>query len=175
MQLCKIATHICSQWARTKVGAARELLLLIAPVPAKPHASTTLCRVSTQNRFSALKVNSDAKSEAKKPNAPPPITITDKSNTNISAKLSEMGIKHRLKITGIGTQIFVDDDKQFQALCNSLGENNVEFFTHPMNNTKLFKMLLYGLPEVPTEEITTFLKVQNNIRVTKIMIHDAHF
>lgn len=98
---------------------------------------------------------------------------TDKSITDIGKKLKDLGIQHKLKITSIGTKVFVDDDKQFQSLCSKLSESKAEYFTHPLNNTKYFILMLYGLPEVPKNEIASFLKAQNNATVGKILMLNA--
>lgn len=121
--------------------------------------------IPTSNRFSALPIDS-AKATAKKPRAPAPVTITDKTNPN--DLLQSLKINYKLKISGIGVKIFTENVDDFALLCSKLSELNVEFFSHSPGEDKLFKLMLHGLPEFPTNEISEHLKSQNNVTVTKI-------
>lgn len=76
----------------------------------------------------------------------------------------------RLKIVSVGTKIYVDKEADFKTICDELRKANIEFFTHPFGEAKTFKLILAGLPEFPTEDISEWLKTQNNITTSKITI-----
>lgn len=120
--------------------------------------------VPTGNRFSALSNNT--KDPVEKPVKPAPITVTN--DTDLSAILDATKVQYRLKIVSVGTKIFVDNEVDFKTVSDKLREKNVEFFSHPFGKSKTFKLLLCGLPEFPTADITECLKTQNNVSVMKI-------
>lgn len=121
--------------------------------------------IPTSNRFSALP-NDAAKTPAKNPPPPAPVTITD--GTNPAEILKKIEIPFKLKASSIGTKIFTESVSDFTTLCDKLTEQKIEFFTHAPANKKSFKLVLHGLPEVPTEEITKCLTTQYNIKAEKI-------
>lgn len=138
----------------------------------RPYKSIkTSYAVPTNNKFSALATNQPTV-QADKPKKPAPITITDK--TDLSSFLKEATFPYRLKIVSVGTKIFVDDETSFNAVCDELRNKNVEFYTHPFGETKTFKLILSGLPEFPTADITECLKTQNNITVDKIIMLNSN-
>lgn len=117
------------------------------------------------NRFNVL--NNNTKEPIVKVNKPAPITVTN-NDTDISAILKEIKVQYRIKLISVGTKIFVDTEAEFKSICKLFRTKKVEFFTHPFGNLKMFKLILCGLPEVPTTEISEWLKSQNNVNVTKI-------
>lgn len=123
--------------------------------------------IPINNRFSALP-NQDAKAKAQKPPAPAPITITDKFDP--TQVLKTLKIQFRLKIISVGTKIFTNKVEDFNLLCKKLNELKVEFYTHPPDRTKFFKLMLHGLPEVPTDDIIEQLNSQNNVKASKIVM-----
>lgn len=121
--------------------------------------------ITTSNRFSALP-NDAAKTPAKKPIAPAPVTITD--GTNPTALLKSLNIPFKLKASSIGTKIFTDTVSDFTSLCGKLTELKTEFFSHAPANKKTFKLVLHGLPDLPIDDINDCLTSQYNIKVDKI-------
>lgn len=92
---------------------------------------------------------------------PPPVIITDK-NCKISNILSENGIeKFSFKIMSIGTKVFLENDNDFNKVCNYLKETKVEHFSYASKDKKTCKVVLSGLPEIPTETITEELSALN--------------
>lgn len=125
--------------------------------------------IPTKNRFAAL-TNNDANPQANKPQAPPPITVTDNLTTQFSSVLKELKIKYRLKIISVGTKIYVDTEEDFNTVSKKLSELKIQFFSHPTGANKIFKLMLCGLPEFPTDDIVKYLKENNNIVVKKIVM-----
>lgn len=122
--------------------------------------------VPTKNTFSALATTSP-KVKATIPK-PAPITITDRT-INVSTLFKAfVTFPYRLKIVSVGTKVYVDKEGDFKVLIASLRKKNIEFFTHPFGESKTFKLILAGLPEIPTNEITDCLKTHNNVTVDKI-------
>lgn len=126
--------------------------------------------VPTSNTFSALALANQTVQQPK-PAKPAPITVTDKAD--VAAYLKEAQFPYRLKIVSIGTKIYVDKEEHFKLICDALSEKNIEFFTHPFGETKTFKLILSGLPEVPTSDITASLKERYNIAVNKITMFNS--
>lgn len=121
--------------------------------------------VPTRNTFSALATASPkVKTTIPKP---APITITDGS-ISIPTLFKAVPFQYRLRIVSIGTKVYVDNETDFNKLIASLRKKEIEFFTHPFGESKTFKLILSGLPEIPTSDITECLKTQNNITVNKI-------
>lgn len=123
--------------------------------------------IPTSNKFSALATGS-SKVQVEKPIKPAPITVTDK--TDIGGFLKGAKFTYRLKIVSVGTKIFVDNEADFKAICAELSAKNIEYYTHPFGETKTFKLVLSGLPEIPTSDIIDCLKTQNNITADKIIM-----
>lgn len=124
--------------------------------------------VPTRNQFSTLKISDPKGSEPRPSSKPAPVTVTD--NANLSDILKEVNVQHSLKIVSIGTKIFVNNETDFKALCDKLRERKTEFFTHPFGMAKTFKLILSGLPEVPTDDIIDHLKTHCNVKVTKVIM-----
>lgn len=129
-------------------------------------AARTEFSVPTQNSFSVLSTNDDKSST--KTRTPAPITITD--NTNPTNILNALNIKYKLKITSVGTKIYTENINDHFLLTESFKSREVEFFSHPTEKTKLFKLILIGLPEVPTDEIAEHLRVHNNVNAKKVLM-----
>lgn len=121
--------------------------------------------VPTSNTYSALALVNQT-IQPPKPAKPAPITVTDK--TDFVTFLRDAEFSYRLKMVSIGTKIYVDKEEHFKAICDALTEMKAEFFTHPFGESKTFKLLLSGLPEFPTPEISSWLKERNNVTVNKI-------
>lgn len=130
-------------------------------------ASRTDYAVSTSNVFSALSVNNQPV-QPSKPARPAPITVTDE--INVATHLKDATFPYRLKMVSIGTKIYVDKEDDFKHICDALKAKDIEYFTHPFGEAKTFKLILSGLPELPTADITNWLKSQNNITVNRIIM-----
>lgn len=121
--------------------------------------------IPTSNRFSALP-NDAAKTLAKKPPVPAPVTITD--GTNPTEILKSLNVHYKLKASSIGTKIFTDKVSDFTVLCDKLTAQKIEFFSHSPASKKSFKLVLHGLPDFPIDDINKCLADQYNIKADKI-------
>lgn len=84
-----------------------------------------------------------------------------------------MDLKCNIKIVSIGRQIFVKTAEQKIKIIETLKEKQINFFTHPDNDNKIFKVVLAGLPQVPIEEIEKCLRTEYNITPTKIIMFNT--
>lgn len=50
---------------------------------------------------------------------------------------------------------------------------NIDHFSHPDDSQKVFKAVLTGLPEIPTEDIISSLKSSHNITATKVIMFNT--
>lgn len=84
---------------------------------------------------------------------PPPVIVTGKTH-DINNILKESGIdKFNMKNMSIGTKIFVENDNDFTKINSYLQQNHIEFYSHGRKDQKLCKVVLAGLPEIPTTTI----------------------
>lgn len=120
----------------------------------------------TENIYNCLNVEPAQKSKQQQPkenklNKPPPLILTDKS-CNINKILTENGVaKFNFKIMSIGTKVFLENDNDFNKICIYLKQNNVEHFSYTPKDKKVYKVVLSGLPEIPTETIQEELATLN--------------
>lgn len=125
--------------------------------------------IPIKNSFDKLRVMSTQRTSSQKPSAPKPapITITQK-NIDIGEILNKIEAGYTLKRLGIGIKIYSDTAAQRETIKETLVKANIEFFSHPTNDNKTFKIILRGLPEVPTDSIVSSLKDNNNITPLKV-------
>lgn len=100
---------------------------------------------------------------------PAPITVTDKK-IDFAQFLGKTKINYRFKILGIGTKVFCDSEDGRNEVVKLLKDNNVEYYSHPYGDQKLFKVILSGLPEIETDMISDSLKKQNNVKPVNISL-----
>lgn len=125
--------------------------------------------ISTRNSFEKLQLKSLSKNNTHEPNTPKPapITITQK-NTNVGEILGKIEANYTLKRLGIGIKIYTDTAAHRELIKETLLEANIEFFSHPTNDNKMFKAILRGLPEIAIDSIVSSLKNNNNITPQKV-------
>lgn len=91
---------------------------------------------------------------------PPPI-ITDMS-TKIDEVLKSLQIdKYQCKIMSIGTKVFLEKAEDHAKLYSSLKQSSIEHYTFSDRNSKPLKVVLSGLPCIPTDDVTEELKQLN--------------
>lgn len=68
----------------------------------------------------------------------------------------------------IGTKIISDSISDFVSAKNKLTEAKYHFYTHQLKDTKMYKLILFGLPKLDTKEISNELKISHNITPASI-------
>lgn len=102
----------------------------------------------------------DTTSPNLKPNRPPPIIIDTKHNFRAIQKiLPSANLKFKQMSTG--TKIFPSTKEDHADVITKLQEHKLEFYTHRTKEDRQFKVFLYGLPKISTEEIHEDLKTRN--------------
>lgn len=96
-----------------------------------------------------------------KPYKPPPLILTDKSFKIDQFLACNEVTKYNIKLLSIGTKIFFENDNDLLKISNALKQANVEHFTYASKDIKTYKVVLAGLPEIPTEVINEELKSLN--------------
>lgn len=126
-------------------------------------------QVPLTNRFEALQ--NGAEKMHTSPHKPKitisPIIVTDHS-TNIDEIARQLDIKYRMKILSIGRKVMldtVDDKKKFYDI---LVKEKIHFYSHPDIESKVFKVILSGLPQVETGDIIASLRNEHNITPSKV-------
>lgn len=101
-----------------------------------------------------------SKNVIEKSKLPPPITVKSLSLTKLYQDLRGITLLKddiNIKLTQYGTKIYVKTTNQFQVLQKYLLGKNVKFFTHQLNEDKLTKFVLYGLPDYDVKHIKSEL------------------
>lgn len=123
-------------------------------------------------------IKEKAKQPEKKPSKPQPVIVTDK-NCRIDNILSEIGIeKFNCKIMSIGSKVFLDNDNDFIKFSSYLVNKHIEHFTYASKDKKVCKVVLSGLPTLPTEMVAADLALLN-IKPDQIIqmttkVHNPH-
>lgn len=128
----------------------------------------TTHNLNDDNIYNILNVEKTARNKQKqneqtgsKPTKPPPLIVTDK-NCKIDNILSENGINDfNFKFMSIGTKVFVENDNDFDKISAHLKANNIDHFTYASKDTKVCKVVLSGLPELPIETVKADLASLN--------------
>lgn len=95
-----------------------------------------------------------------KTSRPPPIVIDIKHNfRSIQQNLQSEKLKFKQMRTG--TKIFTQNMEEYNELLSKLKEQNTEFYTHRTKDDREFKVFLYGLPKIATDDILRDLKSRN--------------
>lgn len=127
-------------------------------------------KLALQNRFEILSdledetANDDRNNHednTKKKNVKiPPISIT---NTAYSIEFLKRIIDTNVtfKKTSFATKIFNNSVESYNSCIESLKQQKIDFYTHPIHNMKLFKVVLYGLPKTEHSVIKDELKAFN--------------
>lgn len=128
--------------------------------------------VTTGNRFDQLNndVHSDASANLNSENNPKiaPIVITNNFDKADNV-LSKLNLKIYFKLISIGKKVFVKSIEDKELVIKALNDNKIEFFTHPDNEGRIFKVILSGLPTVPIDTLLSSLSNENNLQPTKIV------
>lgn len=142
------------------MGRSRSIKRRATSVDERP--SKIQANVPTSNSYNILgSSKSNRKVDSNKSVAKPaPITITSKNN-NIKHIFKEMKVNY--KIISIGTKIFCENESDRLKAIKLLETNKLQYFTHPSGKSKVFKVVLCGLPELNTDLILESLKDKNNI------------
>lgn len=139
-------------------------------------------QLPTANRFAALQNSSDAnamdtgeqqqQTTTTKKVTIAPIVVTDHT-TDIQAILKELKLENcNLKINSVGRKILPNTAEEKKKIEDHLKTKKIYYFTHPDNNTKVFKVVLSGLPQVDTNDIIADLTTQN-VTPTKVTMFNT--
>lgn len=130
---------------------------------------------TNENRFDALRSidEDDTYSEGEEEEevrefkvVVPPIVVDAAYNFHSVYKL--IGTSFEFKRMSIGTKIISPSLALFEQAKNKLKEAKYTFYTHECRDTKMFKLVLYGLPKTEINEIKDELKNAYNINVVNI-------
>lgn len=126
---------------------------------------------TTTNRFSILATdNGEPSSDMEPKKKPAPITVTDVNQyKRLDEIVKSLNVKYRYKFIGIGIKVFMNTDEDRQKVESKLIEGNVEFYSHPTQREKVFKIVLAGLPDISTDELKKSLVNENNLNPLKII------
>lgn len=111
---------------------------------------------------------------------PPPITIINLNIVEIENKFKTLSIPRtslEAQLCNVGVKIFVKNDKEYETLKAFCIQNQIEFYSHTTKNNRKIKMVLYGLPEMDTEEIENVLKEFNinPLDIKKMIVKEPKF
>lgn len=89
-----------------------------------------------------------------------PIVVTD-HKTNIQEILDASKLDFNLQLNSIGRKILPKSAEIKTKIVELLKNKNINFYTHPENDNKVFKVILSGLPQIEIKCIDECLKEQN--------------
>lgn len=85
--------------------------------------------------------------------------------------ITELKLTFGIKIVGIGRKIFPNLQKTKGKFLTNLKETkSIFFFLHPDAVNKVFKIVLFGLEQIDTNEIINEMQATYNIIPTKIVM-----
>lgn len=131
-------------------------------------------QVPTQNRFKTLdnaEMDTD-QTEKEKKLIISPIVITD-FQTDLSAVFQPTNVTCNIKLTSVGRKIFPATVEDKTKIIEVLKAKQMDHFTHPDNDSKLFKVILSGLPAIDTAVIGTSINDQIKVQPTKIIMFES--
>lgn len=138
-------------------------------------------QLPTSNRFSALAANNGSdndmltdeqeQQQATKKTTVSPIVVTDHV-TDIQEILTALKVDFNLKLNSVGRKIFLKSIEDKNKTIEALKSKNINFFTHPEKETKEFKVILSGMPQVDTKLIESSLAEQQ-LTATKITMFNT--
>lgn len=99
-----------------------------------------------------------------------PIVVTD-SGKSIPKIVSELNVK----CVSVGEKIFPYSIEDKNKIIACLSDKNINFFSHPDDVNKPFKVVLSGLSELDTSVIVRDLKDSYNISATNIVMFTTQF
>lgn len=88
-----------------------------------------------------------------------PIVITDHV-TDVQTIFEALKVKCNIKLNSVGRKIFPNSTEDKNKIIEHLKKEKIGFFSHPEKNTKTFKVVLAGLPQVDTACIASSLTEQ---------------
>lgn len=98
-----------------------------------------------------------------------PITVT-KSTTFSTKALCDLVAQNQflIKNISIGQKIMPKTTEAFDKIIAALKGNNVEYFTHPTPQMKIFRSVCKGLCDVPEEDIAEELQSEYGVRPVNV-------
>lgn len=100
----------------------------------------------------------------------PPLVV-DK-NHGFQTVYDLIGKPHQFKKVSVGTKVLSDSIAQYEDAKNKLIKADFTFYSHDSVDTKLFKMVLYGLPQMDTQEICK--ELQTTYKITPVSIRELN-
>lgn len=96
----------------------------------------------------------------------PPITVDNCHNFTDIMKL--LGVNCKYKRMSIGTKVLPSSILEYEEAIKKLKTNDHKFFTHPIKDTKKFKLVLFGLPKLDIKTIFEEFKTSFNMEPVNI-------
>uniref|UniRef100_A0A182PWS3 Pre-C2HC domain-containing protein n=1 Tax=Anopheles epiroticus TaxID=199890 RepID=A0A182PWS3_9DIPT len=95
-------------------------------------------------------------------NKVPPIVIKSSSVHYVHKCILAAGVvRYTTKQTSNGTNVQVTNTTDFRSVINHLQNNKIAYHTYQLEEEKSTKIVLYGLHDLPTEEVRDILKEEN--------------
>lgn len=134
-------------------------------------------QLPTSNRFSALSdsdnaMQTDEAQQQAKKSSISPIVVTD-HQTDIQKILIPLEVNFNLKLNSVGRKFFPATSVDKKKIIDKLNKEKISYFTHPEKDSKAFKVILSGLPQVDTVLIKSSLAEQN-LTPTKITMFNTN-
>lgn len=95
-------------------------------------------------------------------NKVPPIVVKSSSVHFVHKRVIEAGVvRYSTKQTNNGTNVQVTNTSDYRSVIKHLQNSNVAYHTYQLDEEKSTKIVLYGLHDLPTDEVMEILKEEN--------------
>lgn len=133
-------------------------------------------QLPTSNQFSVLAnvdnaMDTSEQTQATKKVYISPVVVTD-YKTKIQEMLDASQCGFNLQINSVGRKILPKTAEDKTKIIDLLEKEKINFYTHPENDNKTFKVILSGLPQVEIKYIEDSLK-EYNVAPTKVTMFNT--
>lgn len=102
-----------------------------------------------------------------------PVVVTDVEQ-DIHKIITDLNLSCDLKITSVGKKIIAKTKDDLAKIIEVLDAQKINYFSHPNDDTKTFKAVLCGLPQVETTAIAESISTTYNITPIKIVMFNTN-
>lgn len=100
------------------------------------------------------------------------VVVTD-VNKDMNKLITDLNVQCEIKITSVGKKLFPKTADDKQKIITILNAERINYFSHPSDENRTFKLILCGLPEIETKTISDSLTSTYNLTPTKIVMFNT--
>lgn len=146
-----------------RISGISEVSKLVNPVNTRINRQTTKKPAKVSEKEQATNNSStNNTSSTEHVNKVPPIIITNKSYDELYSLLKQNNINEfKLSIISIGVRVHLNNLDTHKKLITDLQKSDTQFYTFDSQETKIVRVVVYGLPKISLDRIKDSLKENN--------------